>query len=335
MADYRAELDDAVATLDRQFDELKQAAARRLGSLFNPADYPATLVGLFGVSWDYPNVEPPDYLVGLSPDLYRQEQERVRARFEEAVQLAEQAFLDEFARLVAHLTERISGTNEDGTPKVFRDSAIDNLCELLRAVPLAERPQQPAARRAGGPGAAGRPRGGRPGPARQPVGPPGGRRAACHGPDHAGRDAGRAAQAADPAERLGGRGGLMDLLILPDGTVRAIYAEDIDLTNLGPALISRASHVEPDSRGRWLADLGPVGGPVLGPFDLPERGAGRRAGTGSRPTGSSPPADPLIVPSGDPSRSRLPPLPSTRPRPVPAPQAPGARAGAGWRRAGP
>jgi hypothetical protein len=59
----------------------------------------------------------------------------------------------------------------------------------------------------------------------------------------------------------------MDLLILPDGTVRAVYAEDIDLTRIGPALIRRASHVEPDSHGRWLADLGPVSGPVLGPFD--------------------------------------------------------------------
>ena len=131
MADYKAELDDAVRTLDQQFEELKQAAAQRLGSLFDPADYPATLIGLFGVSWDYPNIEPPDYLIGLSPDLYRQEQERVRARFEEAVQLAEQAFLDEFAKVVAHLTERISGTNDDGTPKVFRDSAIDNLCEFF------------------------------------------------------------------------------------------------------------------------------------------------------------------------------------------------------------
>ena len=144
MADYKAELDDAVKTLDRRFDELKQAAAQRLGSLYNPADYPATLVGLFGVSWDYPNIEPPDYLIGLSPDLYRQEQERVRARFEEAVQLAEQAFLDEFAKVVADLTERITGTNEDGTPKVFRDSAIDNLF-VLRAIPLFECPQQPAA----------------------------------------------------------------------------------------------------------------------------------------------------------------------------------------------
>jgi len=130
MADYKAELEDAVKTLDRCFEELKQTAAQRLGSLFNPADYPATLIGLFGVSWDYPNVEPPDYLIGL-PDLYRQEQERVRARFEEAVQLAEQAFLDEFAKVVAHLTERITGTNEDGTPKVFRDSAVDNLCDFF------------------------------------------------------------------------------------------------------------------------------------------------------------------------------------------------------------
>ena len=131
MADFKAELDDAVRTLDQQFEELKQAAAQRLGSLYNPADYPATLVGLFGVSWDYPNIEPPDYLLGLSPDLYRQEQERVKARFDEAVQLAEQAFLDEFARLVAHLTKRITGVNEDGSPKVFRDSAIDNLCDFF------------------------------------------------------------------------------------------------------------------------------------------------------------------------------------------------------------
>jgi hypothetical protein len=131
MADYKAELDDTVRNLDRHFDELKQAAAQRLGSLYNPGDYPATLVGLFGVSWDFPSVEPPDYLLELSPDLYRQEQERVKARFDEAVQLAEQAFLDEFAKLVAHLTERITGANEDGTPKVFRDSAVDNLCEFF------------------------------------------------------------------------------------------------------------------------------------------------------------------------------------------------------------
>ena len=58
----------------------------------------------------------------------------------------------------------------------------------------------------------------------------------------------------------------MDLLVLPDGTIRAIYAEEIELDSLGHAVITRASHVEPDQRGCWLADLSPVAGPILGPF---------------------------------------------------------------------
>jgi hypothetical protein len=59
----------------------------------------------------------------------------------------------------------------------------------------------------------------------------------------------------------------MDLLITRTGEVRRIYAEAIDLAALGPPVIRRASHVEPDAEGRWSADLSPVAGPVLGPFD--------------------------------------------------------------------
>ena len=59
----------------------------------------------------------------------------------------------------------------------------------------------------------------------------------------------------------------MKLLVRPDGTVRAIYSEAIDLAVLGRPTIKRASHVEPGQDGRWTADLTPVGGPVLGPFD--------------------------------------------------------------------
>jgi hypothetical protein len=39
---------------------------------------------------------------------------------------------------------------------------------------------------------------------------------------------------------------------------------------LGDAITKRASHVEPDGTG-WTADMGPSGGPVLGPFST--RGA--------------------------------------------------------------
>lgn len=127
---FKVELADAVANLDGHFEELKATAAERLGRLFNRADYPANLVGLFEVSWDFPSVEPPDYLRDLNPALYEAERARVASRFDEAVQMAETAFQEEFARLVAHLTERIAG-GPDGERKVFRDSAIGNLTEFF------------------------------------------------------------------------------------------------------------------------------------------------------------------------------------------------------------
>lgn len=58
----------------------------------------------------------------------------------------------------------------------------------------------------------------------------------------------------------------MQLVIEPNGDVRCIYAEDIDLHQLGPLSIRRGSHVEPTDDGTWTADLSPVNGPVLGPF---------------------------------------------------------------------
>ena len=58
----------------------------------------------------------------------------------------------------------------------------------------------------------------------------------------------------------------MQLCIDLQGRVRFVYTEALDLTSLGPPTIRRASSVEPDARGHWHADLGPVGGPVLGPF---------------------------------------------------------------------
>jgi hypothetical protein len=126
----RAELADAVAQLDERYSELKQAARNRLGRLFNSADYPPSLRSLFDVAWEFPSVEPPEYLRQLSPMLYEQEASRVAARFDEAVRLAEGAFTAELAKLVSHLTERLTG-QEDGKPKIFRDTAIANVKEFF------------------------------------------------------------------------------------------------------------------------------------------------------------------------------------------------------------
>ena len=58
----------------------------------------------------------------------------------------------------------------------------------------------------------------------------------------------------------------MDLFVDSAGDIRCIYGEELDLRELGQLTITRASHVEPDRDGFWWADMGPVDGPVLGPF---------------------------------------------------------------------
>ncbi len=130
MTIFRVDLLEAVMRLDDHYSELKSAARQRLGNLYDPLDYPPTLRGLFDLAWEFPNVQPPDYLMQLNPAIYEQEKNRIAARFEEAVRLAEQAFVTEFAALVSHLCERLS-TDGGNEKRIFRDTAITNLTEFF------------------------------------------------------------------------------------------------------------------------------------------------------------------------------------------------------------
>lgn len=131
MVDYRSKLLQAVDNLDDVYYSLRVEASRSLGSLYNESDYPITLRGLFDVSWEFPNVTPPEYLRQLNPDLYEQERLRIVSRFDEAVDMAEQAFVREFQKLVSHLAERLTGVNADGRPKRFEDSTVGNLLDFF------------------------------------------------------------------------------------------------------------------------------------------------------------------------------------------------------------
>jgi hypothetical protein len=59
----------------------------------------------------------------------------------------------------------------------------------------------------------------------------------------------------------------MQLAVQKDGTTCFIYCELLDLAPLGQVQIRRASNVEPDEDGHWWADLSPMAGPMLGPFE--------------------------------------------------------------------
>jgi len=130
MSQHKVSLQEANRELQEDYDHLREDAKRRLGNLYDPADYPASINGLFDLNWFIMEIQPPQYLMKLDPELYRDEQARVQEKFREAVDLAEQAFLTEFASLVEHLTERLTA-GENGERKVFRDSAVANLLEFI------------------------------------------------------------------------------------------------------------------------------------------------------------------------------------------------------------
>ncbi len=59
----------------------------------------------------------------------------------------------------------------------------------------------------------------------------------------------------------------MELVINSSGDIRCVYGEEVNLFELGRLSIQRGSHVEPTADGQWTADMSPVQGPQLGPFD--------------------------------------------------------------------
>lgn len=63
----------------------------------------------------------------------------------------------------------------------------------------------------------------------------------------------------------------VSIFILSDGTVKFLYYDELKpLLGIGDVDVKRASHVDPEKTAdglKWFADLAPVNGPKLGPFE--------------------------------------------------------------------
>ena len=131
MTSYSNELDANLDELCQNYKELKDSAREKLGDLFNPSDYPGVedLREEFSISWEYPSIEPPNFLKELNPKLYEQEQARVAARFDEALAAAEQAMAAELGELVTTLCERLSPSS--GKKKSLTPSAINAMTDFV------------------------------------------------------------------------------------------------------------------------------------------------------------------------------------------------------------
>jgi hypothetical protein len=105
-------------------------ARHRLKAGFDLANYPEDLASLFGMEWAFVSVEPPSYLAKLCPAVFQQEVDKAQAALKESMDLAQQAFLLQFKGVVDNLHERLTPA-PDGTKKVFRDSAVENITEFI------------------------------------------------------------------------------------------------------------------------------------------------------------------------------------------------------------
>lgn len=135
VSEFNAAVDTFLST---DYPKAKAQAEFRMGSLFNPDDYPSVseLRYRFRVALDFePLTTSNDFRVQID----QQHVDRVKQTMEEAalrrVQAAQADVWKRLLERVGRYQERLSSTNDDGKPAVFRDTLVDNLEELVEMIP--------------------------------------------------------------------------------------------------------------------------------------------------------------------------------------------------------
>jgi hypothetical protein len=126
----KAEFESEVEKFIGGYETEREKARESLGPLFNDADYPIDVRRKFRFEWRFITMDVPGRSGILSPDLYEREKEKFKALMEETRELATVALREEFAGIVRHMVERLSG-EEDGKPKRFQASMLDKMGEFL------------------------------------------------------------------------------------------------------------------------------------------------------------------------------------------------------------
>lgn len=129
MERFRTELSEAISDFDCEFYRLKEAARHDLGDLYNPEDYPHSVADLFQITHEFVQIEPPKHLMELHPEIYEREKQRILSRFNEAVEMAEDAFIKELQEMLDHAIERL--TDETGKQKTFKNGLMDNFHQFI------------------------------------------------------------------------------------------------------------------------------------------------------------------------------------------------------------
>lgn len=129
----RDRFDDAVRSFVRDYPELKMEAVRRLGSMYEPQDYPTVeeVHAKFGLKVDFsPVPQANDFRVNLNQEYVGEIRRDLEARLNARLKDAQKDAWERVRTVVAHIHERLADKD-----KTFRDTLIGNAEELVEILP--------------------------------------------------------------------------------------------------------------------------------------------------------------------------------------------------------
>jgi len=132
LCEMKSEFEAEVEKFIESYEYERQKARESLGHLFNGADYPIDIRRKFRFEWRFITMDVPGKSGILTPELYQREKEKFQTLMEETRELATVALREEFAGIVRHMVERLSG-EEDGRPKKFKNSMMEKMGEFLES----------------------------------------------------------------------------------------------------------------------------------------------------------------------------------------------------------
>lgn len=128
---------EARVTFFGQYDDMIEDARKRLGTMFNVAEYPTRdqLGDTFGFEWRYsPVPRGEDVTVPLSQRRLKEIRQAVESNVRESVATAMLSLYQRLDDALRKIGERLT-KDQSGDAKVFRNSLIEHVRELVELVP--------------------------------------------------------------------------------------------------------------------------------------------------------------------------------------------------------
>jgi len=133
MRKYKAEFDARVREFVRDYPQLKEEARTRLGTMYDPFDYPLAtdIAGRFELKTEFTPVPTSgDFRVNLNAEYVDYIKRDIESRMEQRLREATKHCWMRVKEVVSHIHERLSDKD-----KTFRDTLISNAEELIAILP--------------------------------------------------------------------------------------------------------------------------------------------------------------------------------------------------------